>query len=80
MVWTMRRMLSAVGPNEGIELLMQRLGKTKNNAEFLVSLSKSVEASERAEPASARPCGMLEPMRLWRRLAAAPGGPADRRL
>ncbi|MQA66313.1 MAG: transcription termination factor Rho, partial [Alphaproteobacteria bacterium] len=46
MVWTMRRMLSAVGPNEGIELLMQRLGKTANNAEFLVSLSKSVEASE----------------------------------
>jgi len=48
MVWTMRRMLSAVGPNEGIELLMQRLGKTPNNAEFLVSLSKSVEASERS--------------------------------
>ena len=48
MVWTMRRMLSAVGPNEGIELLMQRLGKTANNAEFLVSLSKSVEASERS--------------------------------
>ncbi len=48
MVWTMRRMLSAVGPNEGIELLMQRLGKTKNNAEFLVSLTKSVEASERS--------------------------------
>ena len=47
MTWTMRRMLSAVGPNEGIELLMQRLGKTKDNAEFLVSLSKSVEASER---------------------------------
>ncbi|HET7637038.1 MAG TPA: transcription termination factor Rho [Candidatus Limnocylindria bacterium] len=47
MTWTMRRMLSALGPNEGIELLMQRLGKTKNNAEFLVSLSKSVEASER---------------------------------
>src|SRR5207253_3063389 len=45
MVWTMRRMLSALGPNEGIELLMQRLGKTKNNAEFLVSLSKSVKAS-----------------------------------
>ena len=34
------RMLSAVGPNEGIELLMQRLGKTKNNSEFLVSLSR----------------------------------------
>jgi len=48
MVWTMRRMLSAVGPNEGIELLMQRLGKTKDNAEFLVALTKSVEASERS--------------------------------
>ena len=48
MVWTMRRMLSAVGPNEGIELLMQRLGKTKDNAEFLVALSKSVDASDRA--------------------------------
>jgi transcription termination factor Rho len=48
MVWTMRRMLSAVGPNEGIELLMQRLGKTKTNAEFLISLSKSVESSERS--------------------------------
>jgi transcription termination factor Rho len=48
MVWTMRRMLSAVGPNEGIELLMQRLAKTKNNAEFLVSLTKSLEASERS--------------------------------
>jgi transcription termination factor Rho len=47
MTWTMRRMLSAVGPNEGIELLMQRLAKTKDNAEFLISLSKSVEASER---------------------------------
>jgi transcription termination factor Rho len=47
MTWTMRRMLSAVGPNEGIELLMQRLGKTKDNAEFLISLSRSVEASER---------------------------------
>jgi transcription termination factor Rho len=46
MIWTMRRMLSALGPNEGIELLLQRLGKTKNNSEFLVQLSKSVEASE----------------------------------
>ena len=28
MVWTMRRMLSAVGTNEGIELLLNRLAKT----------------------------------------------------
>ena len=35
MVWTMRRMLSAVGTNEGIELLLNRLAKTETNAEFL---------------------------------------------
>ena len=35
MVWTMRRMLSAVGTNEGIELLLNRLSKTENNAQFL---------------------------------------------
>src|SRR5213082_3430085 len=29
MVWTMRRMLSAVGTNEGIELLLNRLAKTQ---------------------------------------------------
>ena len=29
MVWTMRRMLSAVGTNEGIELLLNRLSKTQ---------------------------------------------------
>ena len=40
MVWTMRRMLSAVGTNEGIELLLNRLSKTDSNAEFLASLTK----------------------------------------
>jgi transcription termination factor Rho len=46
MVWTMRRMLSAVGTNEGIELLLNRLAKSSSNAEFLASLTKagSVEA------------------------------------
>ena len=29
MVWTMRRMLSAVGTNEGIEILLNRLAKTR---------------------------------------------------
>ena len=37
MVWTMRRMLSAVGTNEGIELLLNRLAKTDNNAQFLAT-------------------------------------------
>ena len=45
MVWTMRRMLSAVGTNEGIELLLNRLAKTETNAAFLASLQKGAEAS-----------------------------------
>ena len=43
MVWTMRRMLSAVGTNEGIELLLNRLSKTENNVQFLGTLTKSLE-------------------------------------
>ena len=47
MVWTMRRMLSAVGTNEGIELLLNRLSKTDSNAEFLAQLTKNAAAEER---------------------------------
>jgi transcription termination factor Rho len=43
MVWTMRRMLSAVGTNEGIELLLNRISKTDNNAQFLMTLTKSLD-------------------------------------
>jgi transcription termination factor Rho len=46
MVWTMRRMLSAVGTNEGIELLLNRLAKTDSNAAFLASLTKGAAAAE----------------------------------
>ncbi len=45
MVWTMRRMLSAVGTNEGIELLLNRLAKSDTNAQFLAQLQRSAEAS-----------------------------------
>jgi transcription termination factor Rho len=44
MVWTMRRMLSAVGTNEGIELLLNRLAKTDSNAAFLATLTKSLDS------------------------------------
>ena len=44
MVWTMRRMLSAVGTNEGIELLLNRLSKTENNVQFLGGLTKSLDS------------------------------------
>ena len=44
MVWTMRRMLTAVGTNEGIELLLNRLAKTESNAAFLATLTRQAAA------------------------------------
>jgi transcription termination factor Rho len=41
-VWTMRRMLSAVGTVEGTELLLNRLAKTPDNHAFLESLNRDV--------------------------------------
>lgn len=41
-VWTMRRMVSALGGTEGIELLLGRMAKTGSNAEFLATLTKDV--------------------------------------
>ncbi|MBF6601231.1 MAG: transcription termination factor Rho [Dehalococcoidia bacterium] len=45
-VWLMRRMMSMIAsnasnPSEATERLLDRLGKTNNNAEFLMTLSKS---------------------------------------
>ncbi|HEY8282912.1 MAG TPA: transcription termination factor Rho [Chloroflexota bacterium] len=39
-VWLMRRMLAAVGGTEGTELLLNYLGRTESNKEFLSSLNK----------------------------------------
>jgi transcription termination factor Rho len=41
-VWTMRRMLGAVGSVEGTELLLNRLSKMPDNRTFLESLNKDV--------------------------------------
>lgn len=41
-VWTMRRMLGALGSAEGTELLLNRLSKTPDNQTFLQSLNKDV--------------------------------------
>jgi len=41
-VWTLRRMLDVLGPDEGTELLLSRLSKTKDNREFLDTLSKNL--------------------------------------
>ena len=37
-VWVLRRVLSQLGTVEAAELLLDRLGKTRNNAEFLASM------------------------------------------
>src|SRR5579871_5358733 len=44
-VWLMRRMLAQIGSSDSIELVLNRLVKTKNNEEFLSTLSKAEAAS-----------------------------------
>ncbi|MCL5958717.1 MAG: transcription termination factor Rho [Chloroflexi bacterium] len=41
-VWTLRRMVSAIGGTEGLELMLARMAKTANNREFLGTLSKDI--------------------------------------
>ena len=41
-VWTLRRMVAAIGGTEGIEALIARMPKTANNREFLSTLSKDI--------------------------------------
>jgi transcription termination factor Rho len=40
-IWVLRKILSSSGPVESMELLLDRLGKTKNNDEFLANLQDS---------------------------------------
>ena len=39
-VWTLRRMVSMLGENEGTELVLTRMAKTRSNVEFLATLTK----------------------------------------
>jgi len=41
-VWLLRRMISAIGGLEAIGPVLERLAKTKNNKEFLATLSKDI--------------------------------------
>ena len=41
-VWTLRRMVQAIGGTEGIELLLTRMAKTASNREFLSTLNKDI--------------------------------------
>lgn len=40
-VWTLRRMVSMLGENEGTELVLARMAKTRTNAEFLATMNKN---------------------------------------
>ena len=40
--WTLRRMVAALGGQEGLELLLQRMAKTKSNKQFLDTLNQGV--------------------------------------
>jgi len=41
-VWTLRRMIDTIGGLESVELILERLGKTRSNAEFLATLNKDI--------------------------------------
>lgn len=38
-LWALRKFLSDMNPQEGMEFLLQRMRNTKNNDEFLVSMN-----------------------------------------
>ncbi|MCI0637404.1 MAG: transcription termination factor Rho, partial [Actinobacteria bacterium] len=38
-VWVLRRVLNDMNPLEGMELLIEKMKKTKSNAEFLLSMN-----------------------------------------
>ena len=39
-VWVLRKVLAPLSPQEAMELLLSKMAKTKNNGEFLSSMSK----------------------------------------
>ncbi|MCI0410879.1 MAG: hypothetical protein L0191_20345 [Acidobacteria bacterium] len=38
-IWVLRKVLNPLSPVEAMELLVEKLAKTKNNAEFLAAMS-----------------------------------------
>ena len=40
LIWVLRKVLNELNPAEAMELLINRLAKTKSNAEFLLSMNK----------------------------------------
>jgi transcription termination factor Rho len=40
-IWVLRKVLTPLSPVEGMELLLERLGKTRSNSDFLASMQKA---------------------------------------
>jgi transcription termination factor Rho len=39
-IWVLRKVLTPLSPVEAMELLLDKMGKTKNNGEFLSAMQK----------------------------------------
>ena len=39
-VWVLRKVLTPLSPTEAMELLLSKMGKTKNNGEFLAAMAQ----------------------------------------
>ena len=39
-IWVLRKVLNPLEPQDCMEMLLSKMGKTKNNEEFLASISK----------------------------------------
>ena len=46
-IWVLRKILSSSGPVESMELLLDRLGKAKNNDDFLANLQDAPPSGRR---------------------------------
>ena len=40
-IWVLRKVLNPLSPVEAMELLLDKMGKTRTNAEFLASMQKT---------------------------------------
>ena len=54
-VWVLRKVLTPLSPVEAMELLLSKMGKTKNNAEFLSSMAAGKYRLGRETPNSQLP-------------------------
>ncbi len=69
-VWVLRKVLTPLSPVEAMELLLSKMGKTKNNAEFLGSMANGGTVEQRRNGSGTRRSSRL-PVPKWRRFGVA---------